>query len=431
MQYLWQHKLQIHPGMKTVDGKSLHVINPGRLNVDSGPDFFNAKIDIDGESWVGNVEIHVKASDWYRHHHDADPTYDTVILHVVGDNDRPVVIERLGNRVLPQVEIPCTPDYQARYSALTASCRTTLPCASVFKSLPSVAIADILGSLGMERLLEKVDRIYTMLEAYSGDWEEVAYIVLARALGFSVNSEPFERLARSAPLRYIRKHTDDPLLVEALLMGQASLLDEAVVDNRYVDHLRREYAFLANKFSLTQPGIQWKTSRMRPANMPHRRIALLARILCTTRSLLSHIVSIKTVEEAANLFNRELDGYWRTSYGFNDYSPAGNLAPVALSKTSIVSLIINVVAPLTYAWGASRGDDRAIDRAVSLLENSPAEHNRLTTYMESAGVMLNNALESQAAIQLRRAYCEPSKCLYCKVGYRAMKGITPRSQPVV
>lgn len=427
MQYLWQHKLQIHPGMKTVDGKSLQVINPGRLNVDSGPDFFNAKIDIDGEAWVGNVEIHVKASDWYRHHHDEDPAYDSVILHVVGVNDRTVTIERLNRRVLPQVEIPCTPDYQARYAALTTGCRTTLPCASVIKSLSSLAIADILGSLGMERLLEKVDRIYSLLDAYSGDWEEVTYIVLARALGFGVNSEPFERLARSAPLRYIRKHSDDPLLVEAFLMGQAGLLDEGVVNNRYVDHLKREYAFLANKFSLTQPGIQWKMSRMRPANMPHRRIALLSRIISTSRSLLSHIVSVKTPDEAAILFNRELDGYWRTAYGFNNYSPVGNLAPVALSRTSIISLIINVVAPLTYAWGVSRGDDRAIDRAVSLLENSPAEHNRLTTYVESAGVLLNNALESQAAIQLRRAYCEPSKCLYCKVGYRAMKGITKPS----
>ncbi|MDE6085382.1 MAG: DUF2851 family protein, partial [Muribaculaceae bacterium] len=161
----------------------------------------------------------------------------------------------------------------------------------------------------------------------------------------------------------------------------------------------------------------------RPANMPHRRIALLSRILSTSRSLLSHIVSVKTLDDAVVLFNRELGGYWRTAFGFNDHSPAGSVPPVALSRTSIISLIINVVAPLTYAWGASRGDDRAIDHAVSLLENSPAEHNRLTAYLESVGIILNNALESQAAIQLRRAYCETSKCLYCKVGYRAMKGI--------
>ncbi|MDE6085346.1 MAG: DUF2851 family protein, partial [Muribaculaceae bacterium] len=235
MQYLWQHKLQICPGMKTVDGKSLQVINPGRLNVDSGPDFFNAKVDIDGESWVGNVEIHVKASDWYRHHHDEDPAYDSVILHVVGHSDRDVVIERQARRVLPQVEIPCTPDYQARYAALTGTSRTALPCASVIKSLSTLAVADILGSLGMERLLEKVDRVNSLLEAYDGDWEEVAYIVLARAMGFSVNSDPFERLARSTPLKYIRKHSDDPLLVEAFLMGQAGLLNEVVEGNRYVE----------------------------------------------------------------------------------------------------------------------------------------------------------------------------------------------------
>lgn len=409
--------------MKTVDGKSLQVINPGRLNVDSGPDFFNAKVNIDGQPWIGNVEIHVKASDWYHHHHDDDPAYDSVILHVVGVSDREIVITRQDNRVLPQVELPCPTDYQARYAALTSSSRTQLPCSTVIKSLSSLQIADLLGTLGMERLQEKVDRVNALLSHYAGDWEEVAYVILSRALGFSINSDPFERLARATPLKYIRKHADDPTLIEALLLGQAGLLDETVEGNRYLDTLRSEYKFLCHKFSLTSPGIQWKTARMRPANMPHRRVALLARIMTSTRSLMSHILSIKTVDEAVSLFNRELTGYWRSAYAFSDCKPVGVNAPVVLSHTSVVSLIINVVAPLTYAWGITRGDDRAIERAVGLLEDSPAEHNRLTNFVESVGIPLRNALDSQAAIQLRRAYCEPSKCLYCKVGYRAMKGI--------
>lgn len=428
MQYLWQHKLQVHQGMKTVDGLPLQVINPGRLNTDSGPDFFNAKINLDGQPWVGNIEIHVKASDWYHHHHDNDPAYDSVILHVVGLNDRRVNIARQQDRVLPQVELPCPPHFEARYASLVSSSRTHLPCAGVIKALSSLQVADILGTLGLERLQEKVDRVKSLLEHYSGDWEEVAYVILARALGFSVNSDPFERLARATPLRYIRKHSDDPALIEALLLGQAGLLDSSIEGNRYLDSLRQEYRFLQNKFSLTPPGIQWKTARMRPANMPHRRIALLARILTSTGSLMSHIISIKNLDEATSLFNRELTGYWRSAYAFADNSPAGSVPPVALSRSSIISLIINVVAPLTYAWGEARCDDRALERAVTLLEELPPEHNRLTTFIESAGITLRNALDSQAAIQLRRAYCESSKCLYCKVGYRVMKGTATENQ---
>lgn len=416
MQYLWQHKLLISTGMRLSDGRPMQVIDTGTLNTDSGPDFFNAKIKIDGETWVGNIEIHVRASDWYRHGHDHDPAYDSVILHVVGVDDR--AVRARDGRLLPQIALPCNPAFSERYSALiSASATDNLPCGHTISTLPALKVSDWLQAMGYERLLEKVDRITSQLHTAAGDWEETAYITLARALGFSTNSDPFERLARATPLRYIRKHADDLRLVEAMLMGQAGLLDPAPDDNYYAAKLRDEYRFIATKFELRQPGIQWKMSRMRPANLPHRRIALLARIITSGRSLLSNILSVTSIDDAMSLFNRRLDGYWSHSFTFNDYVGDETNTPVALSRTSVASLIINVVAPLTYAWGQVRGDYRAMERAGDLLEQMPAEHNRLTLPFESAGVKIGNALESQALIQARRAYCQTGKCLYCRIGH--------------
>ena len=416
MQYLWQHKLQIKPGMATTDGRHLQIINPGRLNTDAGPDFFNARIIIDGEIWVGNIEIHVRASDWYRHGHDKDRAYDSVILHVVGVNDS--VIRVPDGHVIPQLELPCNPAFTSRYASLvTASRSEVLPCRPTIGSLPRLKITDWLSAMGYERMQMKADRAIDLLHTMAGDWEEVAYITLARALGFSTNSEPMERLARSLPLRYIRKHADDIQLVEAMLLGQSGLLDDAPEENLYASRLREEYCFMATKFQLRQPGIQWKLSRMRPANLPHRRIALLARILTSGSSLLSNILTIENSDQATSLFNRQIDGYWRQSYTFNDYVGDSTGIPVTLGHTSVQSLIINVVSPIMYAWGQVRGDYPAMERAAELLQQSPAEHNRLTTPFESAGIKINNALDSQALIQVRRNYCETGKCLYCRIGH--------------
>ncbi|MBD5366099.1 MAG: DUF2851 family protein [Bacteroides sp.] len=419
MQYLWQHKLQIKPRMSTVDGKTLQVIDPGRLNTDSGPDFFNAKIKIDGQLWVGNVEIHVRASDWFKHGHDKDRAYDSVILHVVGVSDRGIRMP--DGRQLPQLLLPCNPDFASQYTHMVSSSASeSIPCKKALGELDRLHVSDWLGTMGFERMQMKVDRILDLLDSLSGDWEEAAYITLARALGFNTNSEPFERLARSMPLRYLRKHADFPLIIEAMLLGQSGLLDTAPADNIYATRLINEYKFMAVKFELHRPDIQWKMSRMRPANLPHRRIALLAHLLTSRNSLLSNILAIETPEQASEFFNRPLDGYWRHAYTFNCIKGDEATTPIALSRTSVITLMINVVAPLMYAWGQVSGDHRHMDRAVSLLESLPAEHNKYTLIFEHAGIDIKNALESQALIQVKRSYCDAGKCLYCRVGHRML-----------
>lgn len=417
MQYVWQHRLWRSEDMMTNDGRRVRVLDPGLLNRDAGPDFFNAKIEIDGRVWVGNVEIHVRASDWRRHGHDTDKAYDNVILHVVDKDDAPVY--RTNGERIPQLVLQVSPRFGERYAQLVDA-RVELPCASQLANVPQLTITEWMEALAFERLHAKVERIREWWNLYSGSWEDICYVALSRALGFGINSDAMERLARRTPLRLLHKHSDSLLQVEALLLGQAGLLDdEALLTDHYYAQLRREYAFLRNKFSLEPMEAEvWKMFRIRPQNFPHRRIALLAHYVQGGFRLMRQILDTHGEKALRELFQVELTGYWATRYGFGKESP---IAARALSNGSIDIVLINLVAPLYYAYGELTDDYAMTDRAVSLLEELKPEQNAIVAAFGAAGIKAKDALMSQAIIQLKRGYCEPRKCIYCKIGHRLLK----------
>ncbi|MCM1310955.1 MAG: DUF2851 family protein [Bacteroides sp.] len=416
MQYVWHHRLWIPGEMRTNDGRPVAVIDVGQLNRDAGPDFFNAKVRIGEEMWCGNVEIHVRASDWHRHGHDRDRAYDSVILHVVQHDD--CEIRTTDGRVLPQMELRCARDFSQRYAAFVNNPANTLACAAEVGTLSPVFVRDWLDNLGFERLYQKVDAINERLERSVGDWEQAAFITLARALGAGINGDAFERVAASLPLRLLHKHCDSLLSLEALLFGQTGLLGDVASGNAYVDQLRREYDFLALKFGLQPPpALTWRMSRMRPASFPHRRVATLARMVYGGFSLMQRIVDVETETQARELFRHELTGFWASRYNF---SSQGSVKPIALGASTVDMLIINVVAPLMVAYGSAIGDDSMTDRAISILEHLPGEHNRYTADFQAAGVANPNAFVSQAMVQAHRNYCDVRKCLYCRLGHRLL-----------
>jgi len=400
--------------MRTVDGRVVQVIDPGQINTGAGPDFFNAKIAIDGRTWAGDVEIHVRATDWHRHGHDKDPAYDSVILHVVDRDD--AIIQRSNGEPIPQLRMPCSPQFHLKYKALVDKADRDLPCADQMRTIPGIYLTDWLSTLGYERIYRKADRVTELLSRFSGDWESACYVTLARCLGFGVNGDPFERLALSLPLSFIGKHSDSITAIEALLFGQSGLID--VPSDHYSQHLKKEYDYLAHKFGLSKPhSLNWKMSRMRPGNLPHRRIATLAAMLSGGFRMMSGILDVETIDDARKLFVPDFTGYWANHYNFG--------APTAvsiggMSRSSMMGLVINAVVPLQFAYGTTHDNQDLASRAVALLQNLPAERNSVVQIFSHGGITASDSFMSQGLIELRREYCEQRKCLYCRIGHRML-----------
>ncbi len=416
MQFVWQHRLGLRQGMTTVDGRRVCVVDQGLLNNDAGPDFFNATVEIGEETWVGNVEIHVRASDWFRHHHQDDPAYDSVILHVVQFDDAPVM--RKDGSVIPQVVMRCTPEAAKRCNMLLEHAARALPCQRVLKSLERIYVTDWLTALAAERLYRKSERVQAVVKATGGHWEGAAYITLARALGFGLNGEPFEMLARSLPLAFLHKHHDDSLTTEALVFGQAGLIPEPAADEEpYVTRLRTEYGFAAIKFGLKKPALSWKMARTRPQNFPHRRLALLAQRIHAGFYLMGDLADAGSLDEMRRVLDVQLTGFWTNHFTFGS---KGGCSPRALSRGSVDSLLINVALPLLHARAVGRGDFDGMNRCLELLHDIPAENNSVVRLFGEAGVECGSAFASQALVELRREYCEKKKCIFCRWGHRML-----------
>lgn len=418
MQYVWRFRLWPEVRMTTADGRRVDVIDPGELNTGSGPDFFNAKVRIDGRVWAGNIEIHVRASDWFRHGHDTDPAYDNVILHVVQYDDRPVC-RRTDGVVIPQVTMVCAPDFSARYQAMVGNPLVELPCASEIQSLPPILLTDWLTSLAFERLQRKADDIHRLLDACYGDWNQVVYITVARGLGFGINADAMEQLARLMPLKYLLHHSDDEVALEAMLMGVGGLLETAAPRDDYERLLIGEYAFYTRKYNLAPATVPQWGARIRPHNHPTRRIAQLAALIYGGFQLPGQILSLTDAKEGSGIiFGNAISPYWRDHQMLG--GPKVQLPP-HLGKSSGDLLLINVVAPLLYAYGEQHADYDRREIAVEIWQNVRGEVNSLTRVFTNAGLKCPDAFTSQAYIQLRRNYCSARKCLFCRIGHKLLQ----------
>ena len=416
MQYVWKHRLWRSEDMVTNTGKKVRVVDPGLLNTDAGPDFFNAKIEIDGHMWVGNVEMHYRATDWKRHHHDSDKAYDSVILHVVAKDDAPV--RRTNGELIPQLVLEVSPQFNADYASLVGA-TIEVPCATKIKQVPHLTIVEWVEGLAFERLHGKVERIHQLLDSFNGSWEDVCYVTLARNFGFGINNDAFERLARRTPLRLLGKHSDSVLQIEALLFGQAGMLDAQKLGmDSYYSQLCTEYAFLSNKFQLTPMEKEsWKLFRIRPQNFPYRRIAMLAKFIEGGFRMMNRILEAEGEKEMRTLFEVELSGYWTKHYTFGK---PNERATATLSRSSIDIILINTVAPLLYAYGELTGNYEMTDKAIKLLEDLRAENNSIVSHFVAYGIDCPDALTSQALVQLKREYCDARKCIYCKIGHHLL-----------
>ena len=415
LHYVWKYKLYTATPLITTGGRPVQVIDPGMQNTDAGPDFFNAKIKIDGTLWVGSVEIHDKSSDWLLHHHDTDKAYDCVILHIIGFNDfQPV---RTNGNPIPQMLLT-VPENILRSIDWLLYREAALPCLDHITGIAPLHIACWMEALLSERLERKTHDIFLLLDAYQTDWNEVFYITLTRNFGFGVNNDAFERLAKSLPLRCIQKQRNSHSQIEAMLFGQAGMLEEEN-DDHYYRLLQREYDFLRHKFGLSpMEDFVFKNLRTRPVNFPYLKVAQLAALWVRYDTLFSAILEARSTGEIKKYFRIPPSGYWETHYHFRYASPRKEKT---IGENALNILLINTVVPMLFAYGLHNKRPEYCERATRLLESIPPEKNTIVTTFYNAGITVRHAGDSQALIQLKREYCEKKKCLYCRIGFRMLK----------
>lgn len=412
LHYVWKFRLYQPGELTTTDGKRIDVIDPGIQNMDAGPDFFNAKIRIGDTIWAGNVEIHRSSDEWEKHKHSRDKAYNSVILHVAENINRDVVNE--GGQSIPQCRI-FVPGKVQRSAGYLLYNDGNIPCKKHLSGVPEDLIGSFLNVLSVERLERKVSDIFTHLSRFNNSWDETFYVLLSRNFGFGLNSDEFERLALSLPYSYIQKHSDDLFQIEAMLFGQAGMLEDDTVSDDYYIRLKKEYAFLKVKYSLKDlDGFLFKKSRVRPQASPQIRIAQLAAILQKPGRLFSTMLEKEDPSQIRLHFRVSPSEYWQTHYSFGTESKKSSKYP---GNASLDILLINTVAPVLFAYGKKIDMEKYSERAIHMLEAVKPEKNAIINEFRDCGIVPEHALDSQGLIQLRKAYCDKRKCLYCRIGH--------------
>lgn len=408
LHYIWKYRLFTAP-LLTEAGEVVEVLSPGIHNHNAGPDFSDARLRIGSTVWAGNVEIHINTSDWERHGHQADPMYESVVLHVVYHHDRP------GHRTrMPVIEIRDCIDlrvYEKYHSFLAV--RNQVPCHSQIREVDEGETVLWLERMLIERIESRSGQIAGFLELNNNDWEGAFYMMLARSFGFSLNALPFEMLARSLPYRILARHAGNLMQCEALIFGQAGLLSHNLTDS-WAQQIFSEYSFLRKKYDLVPIAAHlWKFLRLRPANFPHIRLAQFASFMSLTGKPLSEALRCQSTHELLHFFDVSASEYWNTRFKFD--RPNGN-HPKHMGKSSSMNLIINAVLPFMFVYGRETANDALCNRALNLFSEIPGESNTVTRQWQAAGLNTSTAFHTQALITLKTEYCNSYRCLDCRIG---------------
>ncbi len=411
--YIWQHRLFDHGALLTREGEAIEIMMPGQRNNDAGPDFTNARIRIGDTLWAGNVEIHQKSSDWLYHKHQYDPSFANIILHVVYEDDK------AGVTGSPTLELKgrIQESLLSRYHYLLNNTQW-IPCEKMLRDVDEFTFTLCLERMVIERLEQKTLAIEALLTRSVNSWEETMYQLTARGFGLKVNREPFELLACSLPLNIIAKQKLDLGSIEALLFGQAGMLNDQPLDE-YQAKLQREYRYLQHKYQLRPiQSHSWKFMRLRPPSFPTVRLAQFAMLLHRSVHLFSKVLEIKGLDDIEELFKVSTSEYWETHYTFGKESPR---KVKELGSETLHLLVINTIAPILFTYARHKGDMDLQDRALEWLEQIKAEQNEITKHWADLGRKSKSAYESQALIQLKNEHCDHKKCLNCAIGNNLLR----------
>ncbi len=415
---IWKYKLLSKNLFIGTKGEAIEIVYVGEHNQHSGPDFFSAKVLINNVLLVGNLEIHVKTSDWLKHNHQADRAYDNLVLHVVYEHDVELPQNQKFNVPVIELKQFINPALINQYALLESS-KQAIPCGKSITSVPQIILNSWYDRLAVSRIEKKTEHVKVIFNACHQNYEETLYILLCRNFGFKINTEPFEHLAKSVSYNSIKKYSNQPLVVESILFGTAGLLDE-LFENQYPKLLQNEFEFYKHKQPVaTLKKEQWKFSKTRPVNFPTIRISQLAALLCKSQSLYHLLETKPSIVELTSFFEVEASEYWQTHFKFDSESEKSSKV---LGETAIHILIINTVVVFLFFMAEHQSKTDYIDYALDLLTKLPSEINAKTKEFSALGLKTTSAIESQAQIELLDNFCSTKACLHCHIGQALLKG---------
>ncbi len=411
LHYLWKYKLYDKQSLITTAGLPVQVLNTGLHNEDAGPDFVNSRVKINNQIWAGTIEIHKKASDWQQHGHHKDPAYNNVILHIVHKEDADTTTQ--NNRQIPTMQLKFAPKLFENYKHYQES-KKQPPCADDLSFVNKFQLQNWLDALLIERVEDKTNNIKQLLKYTNNNQEEAFYILMASAFGGKVNAMAFELMAKSLSLTILHKHQDNLFQIQALVLGQAGLLEIENPQEEYVKNLIKEYTFLKTKYKLKNIELHlWKYLRIRPANFPDIRLAQFATLIHKSSRLLSKILEINDLNDLVKVFDFQLPEYWDTHYRIDKKSTK---RIKKLGQSAILSVIINTIIPTLFLYAKEKSQPEFQEKAIRILEQIPAENNKIVKAWIQAGIKPKNASQTQAILQLNKKYCTAKKCLKCRIG---------------
>lgn len=416
LHYFWRIKKWGGIVLETTKGESCVIINSGDHNTNAGPDFLNAKIDLGGTMWSGNIEMHLNSSDWLAHNHQTDAVYDSVILHVVWKHDKE--INYRDQSAIPCIELSkyISPRILFQYESLQSNVNW-IPCENLIADHDTFKIDTWLSRMLLEKFEEKYESILSLLNKNKGDWEETFHQWLARAYGLNINAQPFEMLATHLSLKLLAKIKDQSLQMEALAFGQAGLLPENSADT-YISSLITEYQYLQKKYNLIpmEKGI-FKFFRVRPANFPVLRVIQWVGFLKEHLYSWQLVKEMRSASEFMRLIRVELSGYWTTHYTFD---PTLEKAGTSAGEDFASLMIINAVAPFLYAYGKKNNEIGFQEKAIDFIDQIKPESNNIISRWKELGIKTKSAAQTQGLLYLKKNYCDKKKCLQCSIGHMIM-----------
>jgi hypothetical protein len=416
LHYLWKFKKFDTLNLKTSNNEHITISNVGQYLELAGPDFFNAQITIGEQKWAGNVEIHLKSSDWYVHHHEKDAAYENVILHVVWEHDTEIF--RKNNVEIPVLELKNYVDKVAldNYQLLMKP-KSWIFCEKEISSIDDFVVRNWQERLFFERLERKSKAIDELLVQTNNDWEAVLFCLLAKNFGLNSNGDVFFKISKSIPFSIIRKESYEQENLEALLFGMAGLLDGEKEDNYYKD-LKSRFDYLSHKYQIGRSVFEpVQFFKHRPDNFPTIRLSQLAGLYHVEHNLFSKVSTSSSLASIYALFKVGALDYWQEHYQFDKKSP---VKKKTLSKSFVDLIVINTLIPILFAFAKSQGKEIS-ENLFNLINEVSPEKNVIIDKFDSFGIKSTNAFETQSLLQLKNEYCNKSKCLECAIGMELLK----------